>query len=313
MKLGLTSAILPEMALDEVVDFLAANGIPGVEPMCWPVGSGDQRKFAGVTHIDAAKLDSGAVLDIRQMMNRAGVTITGLGYYPNPLTPDANEGKVVRAHLRKVVQAAEKLGVRIVNTFVGRDWHLSLADNWKRFRQTWRPLVEFAADHGAAIAIENCPMRFTLDEWPGGKNLACSPAAWRQMFEEIDSPNFGLNLDPSHLVLQHIDVARAVDEFGARILHVHAKDLQVDAEGLYEAGVLADSPKDWHTPKIPGRGQVPWRAFFLALRRAGYDGWVSIEIEDPAFRTLEERREAVLRSRDFLQPLVAGAEIERQI
>jgi len=305
MKLALTSAILPEMALDEVVHFLAANNIPGVEPMCWPVGSGDRRKFAGVTHIDVAKLNSGAVRDIRQMMSNAGVAITGLGYYPNPLTPDAEESRVVRAHLRKVVLAAEKLDVRIVNTFIGRDWHLPLADNWKRFRQVWRPLVQFAAGHGVSIAIENCPMRFTGDEWPGGKNLACSPAAWRQMFEEIDSPNFGLNLDPSHLVLQHIDAARVVDEFGGRIFHVHAKDLQVDADRLYEAGVLADDPKDWHTPKIPGQGQVPWGSFFQALRWVGYDGWVSIEIEDPAFKTLEERQEAVLKSRDFLRPLLA--------
>jgi sugar phosphate isomerase/epimerase len=305
MKLALTSAILPEMAFQEVVDFLAAGGIPGVEPMCWPVGSGDKRKFAGVTHVDVAKLDRRAVGAIQDMLGKAGVSMTGLGYYPNPLTPDPDESKVVRAHLRKVVLAARKLGVPVVNTFIGRDWHLPLADNWKRFRQVWQPLVRFAADHGVTIAIENCPMRFTRDEWPGGKNLACSPAAWRRMFDEIDSPNFGLNLDPSHLVLQHIDVAKAVEEFGSRIFHVHAKDLQVDSERLYEVGVLADDPKDWHTPKIPGRGQAPWRPFFQALRRVGYDGWVGIELEDPAFKTLEERRQAVLMSRDFLLPLLA--------
>ena len=305
MKLGFTSAILPEMAFEEVVDFLAASSIPGVEPMCWPVGSGDKRKYAGVTHIDAANLDGDAVTGIQRKLSSAGVSITGLGYYPNPLTPDANESEVVTAHLREVILAAEKLGVPIVNTFVGRDWHLTLADNWKRFRVVWRPLIQFAADHGVAIAIENCPMRFTRDEWPGGKNLASSPAMWRQMFEEIDSPNFGLNLDPSHLVLQYIDVVRAVEEFGDRILHVHAKDLQVDAEGLYEVGVMADNPKDWHTPKIPGRGQVPWRPLFQALRKVGYDGWVTIEIEDPAFKTLQERQQAVLLSRDFLLPLLA--------
>ncbi|RPI20084.1 MAG: sugar phosphate isomerase/epimerase [Acidobacteriales bacterium] len=305
MKLGLISAILPEMAFEEVVDFLAASSIPGVEPMCWPVGSGDKRKFAGVTHIDAANLGGDAVPGILRKLSSAGVSITGLGYYPNPLTPDANESKVVTAHLREVILAAEKLGVPVVNTFVGRDWHLTLADNWKRFREVWRPLVQFATDHGVAIAIENCPMRFTRDEWPGGKNLASSPAIWRQMFQEIDSPNFGLNFDPSHLVLQYIDVARAVEEFGDRILHVHAKDLQVDAERLYEVGVMADNPKDWHTPKIPGRGQVPWRPFFQALRKVGYDGWVTIEIEEPSFKTLQERQQAVLLSRDFLLPLLA--------
>lgn len=305
MKLALTSAILPEMEFSEVLAFLAANDIPGVEPMCWPAGSGDKRKFAGVTHIDVAKLNAAAVAATRQMLSYAGVSITGLGYYPNPLTPAGDESRVVRAHLRKVILAAEKLDIHIVNTFIGRDWRLSLADNWKRFRQVWRPMIEFASDHGVSIAIENCPMRFTYDEWPGGKNLACTPAAWRQMFEEIDRPNFGLNLDPSHLVLQYIDTARVVEEFGSRILHVHAKDLQVDGDRLYHVGVLADNPKDWHTPKIPGRGQVPWAAFFEALRKVGYDSWVSIEIEDPGFQTLEERKDAVLQSCAFLRPLLA--------
>jgi sugar phosphate isomerase/epimerase len=311
MKLGLTTAILPEMAFPEVLSFLAANQIPGVEPMCWPSGSGDTRKFAGVTHIDVTSLAPRAVASLQGALKDAGVSLTGLGYYPNPLTPDADESAVVRAHIRKVIVAAGKLGVPVVNTFIGRDWHLSLADNWKRFRQVWRPLIRFADDHGVKIAIENCPMRFSLDEWPGGKNLACTPVAWRQMFDEIDSPNFGLDFDPSHLVLQYIDVVRAVEEFGSRIFHVHAKDLQVDPGRLYDFGVLADRPKDWHTPRIPGRGQVPWGPFFQALRRIGYDGWVSIEIEDPAFVSLEERQQSVLLSRDFLLPFLTEQEAGR--
>ena len=83
--------------------------------------------------------------------------------------------------------AAELLGVGIVNTFVGRDWTKSVEENWPRFLDIWKPLIAFAEDHGIKIGIENCPMLFTRDEWPGGKNLARTPAIWRRMFEDIPS------------------------------------------------------------------------------------------------------------------------------
>jgi sugar phosphate isomerase/epimerase len=154
------------------------------------------------------------------------------------------------------------------------------------------------------VAIENCPMIFSLDEWPGGKNLAYSPAIWRRMFEIVPDDNFGLNLDPSHLVWQFIDYTRVVRDFAARIFHVHAKDLEVDREGLYQNGVMSLG-MGWQVPRLPGLGEVRWDRFLSALYAAGYDWVVSIEHEDRKFEgDLELVQKGFLLARNTLRPLI---------
>jgi sugar phosphate isomerase/epimerase len=268
--------------------------------MCWPKGAAE-RRYAGVTHLDVVGFDAGAARRVQDLAAAKGVAISGLGYYPNPLTPDAAESAVYVEHIRRVILAAELLGVNVVNTFVGRDWTKSVEDNWPRFRQVWPPLIKFAEDHGVRVGIENCPMLFTRDEWPGGKNLAYSPAVWRRMFAEIPSRSFGLNYDPSHLVLQQMDEARPLREFADRLVHVHAKDLRIDREKLNDVGVLAH-PNEWHRPKLPGLGDVSWGRFFATLTDVGYDGPVCVEVEDRAYeKTLDGRKAALRQSRNFLR------------
>jgi sugar phosphate isomerase/epimerase len=264
-----------------------------VELMCWPKGKAE-RRYAGVTHVDAAGLTPDSAARIAEQADDAGVAISGLGYYPNPLTPDREEAQVYIDHIRKVILAAGYLGVGVVNTFIGRDWTRSADENWPRFLEVWRPMVRFAADHGIRIAIENCPMLFTRDEWPGGKNLAHTPAIWRRMFEDIPEENFGLNFDPSHLVWQHIDYLRAVREFAGRIFHVHAKDARVDQHRLDEVGILG-TPLQFHTPKLPGLGDVNWGRLISVLTDTGYDGPMCIEVEDRAYEGSVEKRKAALR------------------
>jgi sugar phosphate isomerase/epimerase len=234
-------------------------------------------------------------------MQSAGVAISGLGYYPNPLAPDAAEAAVYREHLRRVIVAAELLGVGVVNTFVGRDWRATVDDNWPQFLAVWRPLVRFAEEHGVRLGIENCPMLFTSHEWPGGKNLAYCPAIWRRMFADIPSRNFGLNYDPSHLVWQQIDHVRPLEEFAARIVHVHLKDTIVDRARLDGVGILA-TPLEYQTPRLPGRGTIDWRQFLGALKATGYDGPVCIEVEDREFEgSLETRKQALQESAALLR------------
>ena len=299
MQLGFVSAILPDLTLEEVVAFAAQAGYKCVELMCWPVGK-SERRYAGVTHIDCASLGADEVERTRELLAASGVEISGLGYYPNPLAPDRAEAEVYIAHIRKVIAAARLLGVPVVNTFVGRDWRLSVEDNWPQFREVWPPLVAFAEDHGVRIAIENCPMLFTRDEWPGGKNLAHSPAVWRRMFEEISSPNFGLNYDPSHLVWQRMDYLKPLREFASRVFHVHLKDARVDRFRLDQTGILA-TPLEYHTPKLPGLGDIDWGRFFSALCDSGYQGPACVEVEDRAYEgALETRKAALLQCRRFL-------------
>jgi sugar phosphate isomerase/epimerase len=300
MKLGFVSAILPELSLEEVLLFAQQEGFACVELMCWPVGKAE-RRYAGVTHIDADGFTAEDAARVNAMRQRTGVQISGLGYYPNPLAPDPAEAAVYVAHIKKVIHAARLLGLDLVNTFIGRDWTRTLEQNWPRFLETWRPLLHFAADEGVRIGIENCPMLFTGDEWPGGKNLATSPAIWRRMFQEIPDAHFGLNYDPSHFVWQRMDYLRPLREFAPRLFHVHAKDARLDQDQLDEVGILA-TPLQFHTPKLPGLGDVNWGQLLSVLTDVGYDGPVCIEVEDRAYEgTLESRKAALRQSARYLR------------
>jgi sugar phosphate isomerase/epimerase len=306
MQLGFVSAILPDLSLEQVLRFAADTGYDCVELMCWPKGKAE-RRYAGVTHLDVDHFTGADARRVKELITSTGIAISGLGYYPNPLAPDETEAAVYVEHLKKVMQAAAKLGVGVVNTFVGRDWTKSVDDNWPRFRKTWPPLVKFAEGLGVKVAIENCPMLFTKDEWPGGKNLATSPAVWRRMFEEIGSVNFGLNYDPSHMLWQQMDYLRPLRQFSDRIFHVHAKDVRVDRDRLDDVGILAH-PLQYHSPKLPGLGDVDWGKFFSVLGDSGYDGPACVEVEDRAYeKTLEARKASLRQSATFLRNYVTRA------
>ncbi|MEO6808913.1 MAG: sugar phosphate isomerase/epimerase [Isosphaeraceae bacterium] len=305
MQLGFVTAIVPELSREEVFSFASGTGYSCVEMMCWPPGKAE-RRYAGVTHLDVTDLSSRTVDAVKDQIERHGVSISGLGYYPNPLSADRDEAALASAHLRKVIDAAATLGVGVVNSFAGRDPSKSVDANWPRFLEVWRPLVRHAEERGVRIGIENCPMLFGADEWPGGKNLATSPAIWRRMFEDIPSLNFGLNYDPSHMIWQQMDYLAPLREFRDRLVHVHAKDARIDREKLDRHGVLS-YPKLWHTPKLPGLGDVRWGAFLGVLADVGYDGPVVVEVEDRAFEgPLEKRRESLVISRRHLLQYLAG-------
>jgi sugar phosphate isomerase/epimerase len=301
MQLGFVSAILADLSLEEVLIFARDEGFDCVEVMCWPTG-GAERRYAGVTHIDVATLTDERAGQVKELVRKYGVQLSGLGYYPNPLDPDAGHRRTVIDHLKKVIDAAPKLGLSIVNTFIGRDWTQSVEANWPRVREVWPDVVRYAEQRGVKIGIENCPMLFSKDEWPGGKNLAVSPAIWRQLFEIVPSDHFGLNFDPSHCIWQQIDYVRCIREFGKRLLHFHAKDERIDAERLYQVGIFGFG---WHVPKLPGLGEVDWGALFAALTDTGYDGPVCIEVEDRAYEgSLEARKRSLRQSKRYLEQFI---------
>src|SRR5437868_5481511 len=192
MQLGFVSAILPDLTLEEVLAFAADEGFGCVELMCWPPGGAD-RRYAGVTHIDVTRFGDDEVGRVRDVVDKRGVSISGLGYYPNPLHPDAEHRQKVIGHLLKVISAAPRLDVRDV---------------------------------------------------------------------------------------------------GTHIVHVHAKDTRIDRDKLYAVGVLG---LGWHTPKLPGLGDVDWGRFFSALTDVGYNGSVCIEVEDRAYEGSRAERTRALR------------------
>jgi sugar phosphate isomerase/epimerase len=293
MQLGFVSAILPDLSLAEVLRFAAETGYDCVEVMCWPVSKAE-RRYAGVTHVDVMNFGDAQAREVHEFSRSTGVAISGLGYYPNPLAPDRDEAAKYVDHIRKVIAASAKLGIGRMNTFIGRDWTKSVDDNWPRFLETWKPIIRFAEEQGVKVGIENCPMLFSKDEWPGGKNLATTPRIWRRMFEEIASDHFGLNYDPSHMVWQQMDYLGPLREFAHKLFHLHAKDVRIDRERLNDVGIMAH-PNVYHTPKLPGMGEVDWGKFFSVLTDTGYRGPVCVEVEDRAFEGSLELRKASLR------------------
>jgi sugar phosphate isomerase/epimerase len=303
MKLGLFTAAFPGKSLEEVASWAAGNGFEALEIACWPVGKAN-RRYAGVTTIDVNEMTPAKAKEACETIQHHNLVISSLGYYPNPLHPDPDHRELVIDHLKKVIVAAEMLEVPIVGTFIGKDKDKTIAANLEDYARVWPPIVKFAREHHVKIGIENCPMIFSNDEWPGGNNLASSPAIWRKMWEIIPDDNFGLNLDPSHLVLQMIDYVRVVQDFKDKIFHVHAKDLQIDREGLYQNGVLSQG-MGWQIPRLPGLGDMDWSKFISALYKNGYDYVISIEHEDRNFEKTEELvKRGFLISRDVLRPYI---------
>ena len=301
MKLGLLTAPFPRRSLDRVAAWAASEGFETLEVACWPAAGGERRRYAGTSHIDVTRLDPDRVRDV---LDRHGLEISSLAYYPNNLHPDPAERRAANTHLRQVIDAAARLDVPIVGTFVGRDQTKTVPDSMREFRRVWPRIVAYAEERDVKIAIENCPMIFSYDEWPGGTNLASTPAVWDELFSIVDSPSFGLNLDPSHLVWLMIDYERVVRDFASRILHVHAKDMEIDRDGLYRNGTISVG-MGWQVPRLPGLGEVRWDRFVAALYRAGYDYVVSIEHEDRAFEGTEELvKRGFLIARDALRPLI---------
>ncbi|QIG50255.1 sugar phosphate isomerase/epimerase [Nordella sp. HKS 07] len=303
MKLGLLTAPFPDTPLEEVAQWAAASGFAALEIACWPKASGPTRRYAGTCHIDVAGISAGEAREIATRLAETGLAISALGYYPNPLHPDPEHRHAVIDHLKKVIVAAGRMGVSLVNTFCGGDAARHVDDNWHEALKVWPDVIAFAQDNGVRLTFENCPMIFSYDEWPGGHNIAYSPRIWRRILETWEGA-VGMNFDPSHLVLQMIDQARFVREFAPHMLHVHAKDLMIDQDGLYERGILS-AGMGWQVPRMPGLGDVDWRAIFSGLHRAGYGGPVIIEHEDRAFEGSDELvKRGFLLARDVLRPFV---------
>lgn len=303
MKLGIVTSIFEEMSFEEVVDFSAENGLNCLEVACWPQG-GAQRRYAGVSHIDIVNLTEKKALEIKTMCENKGIEISALAYYPNTMDPDLEKRQTYINHLYKLMDAAAMLDVNMITTFVGRDSKKNVTENLELVKEVWPPIVKYAEDKGVKIGIENCPMLFTDDEWPGGQNIMTTPAIWRKVFEIIDSPNFGLNYDPSHFVWQMVDYIKPLYEFKDKIFHVHYKDIKIYQDKLDDVGIMA-TPLQYLSPKLPGLGDVDWVKYIAALREIGYDGYTCIEIEDKEFEdSLEDVKRSVALSTNYLKQLL---------
>lgn len=293
MKLGLVSAILEQYDYEQMIDAISAIGYECVEVACWPAGKAE-RRYAGVSHIDVVRVceDEAYAKHVLDYAAAHNVEISALAFYPNTMDGDLEKRQANVQHLMAVIRASAKLGINLVTTFIGRDQNKSVEENLELVKEVWPPIIRLAEELNVKIAIENCPMLFGRDQWPGGQNLMTSPANWRKVFQLLPSDNLGINYDPSHFVWQMIDYIKPLYEFQDKIFHVHYKDIKLFPDKLSDVGVMA-YPLDFMSPKLPGLGDVDWGRFVSALTDIHYNGYTCAEIEDKSF---EDSEEAILNS-----------------
>lgn len=305
MKLGFVSAILDQSTYEEMMDTASELGFACVEVACWPQGKAE-RRYAGVSHIDAERVleDDKYAQQILDYAREKKVQISSLAYYPNTMDADIEKRTAAVTHLKNLIRASNKLGVGMVTTFIGRNQSKTVEENLELVKEVWPPIIELAEKEGVKIAIENCPMLFGSDQWPGGQNLMTTPDIWKKVFEILPSENLGINYDPSHFVWQMIDYIKPIYEFKDKIFHVHYKDIKVYEDKLNQVGIMA-YPLEFMSPKLPGLGDVDWGKYVSALTDIGYDGCTCIEIEDKAFEgTAEKVLDSLKLSKRYMEQFV---------
>lgn len=303
MKFGLLSSILDGWNFEEVIDFASENGFRCVELACWPAGKAE-RRYAGVSHIDIEGLNEEKIQYILKYCSERNVEISSLAFYPNTMDPNLEARQASINHLMKLIDASAALGVNMVTTFIGRDQSKSVEENLKLVGEIWPPILRHAEEKNVKVAIENCPMLFGEEQWPGGQNIMTSPVLWRKIFDILKSDNLGINYDPSHFVWQMMDYIAPIYEFRDKIFHVHFKDIKLYPEKLKKCGVMA-YPLDYMSPKIPGLGDINWSKFVSALTDIGYDGAAVLEIEDKSFEnSKQDIIDSILLSKRYMSQFV---------
>jgi sugar phosphate isomerase/epimerase len=305
VRLGLLTACLPGVPLEDIVSWAAAHGYAALEIAAWPDRPGRDWE---ATHLDVERFGPDRADEIRDLMTTAGIDISAVAYYENNLHLDPATREATHEHLRRCIDAAQLLGCGLVGTFVGRDTSCTVVENLRLGERVIPPLVEYAAERDVRLVVENCPMEgWHPDGYPA--NLAYSPELWDWMRDL----GLYLNFDPSHLLWLGIDPVPALLGHADMVLHVQAKDAEVDLAARNRFGVfgqLVDKPSPWVSGwwryRIPGLGQVDWPALVGALREVGYDGVVSVEHEDPVWSGDPDKvRQGLVIAEQTLGPLVA--------
>lgn len=281
MQIGFLTNCLRQRALPEVIAWAGANGFTALELACWPRASGTTDPSLDVSNFTPARAN-----ELLSLAQQHGITFTCLTYCENTITPDPARRDAIADQLYSMMDAAPMLGVNTICTFVGRDPAKTQKENFDEMTRVFTPLLDYARERNLRIAIENCPMPgWQFEGLPG--NLAYSPLLWDEMFTRLPHENFGLNLDPSHLVWLDVNYYDIVPKYAPRIFHTHAKDTEIYADKRAYDSILNSGWNTWWKYRLPGKGEIDWKRWAAVLRANGYDGVLSIEHEDPDYEHTE--------------------------
>ncbi len=260
-----------------IAAFAQGTGFTSLELSAWPQSA-----------LNADEISDNRLREIRTDLDERDIQISALGYYPNYLAEDESESREYARYLRQVLKLAKRIGAPVVATFAGQTPGLSVQDCLPKFEKLFTDFTAEAEDLGIKIAIENCPM--LNHKTRTGENIAYSPEIWEAMFDAVPSEALGLEIDPSHLVYLGIDYIAAIQDFAHRIVHFHAKDLDIDERkrarlGFYGSAFdkLDGFGNGWWRFRAPGWGVIDWTRVITALVEGGYQGNIDIEHEDEVF------------------------------
>jgi sugar phosphate isomerase/epimerase len=262
---------------EKTVEFAHKVGFRSMELSAWPDSS-----------LNADKVTDRRINEVKKNLKDHDIEISALGYYPNYLDPNKANAKEATRYFYKVMELASKMELDVVCTFAGRDGMKSIKENIPLFAEAFKPFCAEAEKRGIKIAIENCPMmdRFYLR----GENIAISPEVWDEMYKVVKSKSLGIELDPSHMIWQGIDYVQAVYDYGDRIFHIHAKDMEINQKILKRVGIIGQAFGEtiglghgWWRARLPGWGLMDWPKFLTALIEVGYKNNIDIEHEDDVF------------------------------
>jgi sugar phosphate isomerase/epimerase len=234
---------------------------------------------------------------LREALAQQRIGITSVAIYGSAIE---SPSKDAIAYYERAIRLARALGCRVVSGLTGRDNKLTFDENLPLFAERFGMIAKMAEDQGVRIAFE---------PWPGSvqghgpyrwTNMATTPELWDRLFSAVPSKALGLEYDPSHLVWQGIDYLQVIRDYGARIYHMHAKDIVMDQALLKRVGVHG---RGWWRFVIPGLGQLDWPGIFAALKEVGYQGDVAVEHEDNAYMK-EKWNEGLAIGLKTLRPFV---------
>jgi sugar phosphate isomerase/epimerase len=265
MQIGLLTGPFKDVEFEEMAAWASDQGFDALEVACGP----------GNRHVDLSRLTPAKIKTWARIREEYFIDYSSFAYYANVAEADSRKRAAVLAGVEKTIDLAAKLKVRVVCTLAGSAAPgKSKSETIRELAApSLRRLAKYARKKGVCLALENY----------FATNLQHLDL-WRELFELVPDDNLGLNFDPSHLVWQGIDYLAAVEEFGSRIFHTHAKDTEIREDRLRRVGCIGSG---WWRYVIPGYGRVAWGEYVGALRRVGYDGVLSIEHEDSAFGVKE--------------------------
>jgi sugar phosphate isomerase/epimerase len=223
--------------------------------------------------LDPDKLDDAAIASIKSKIQQSGIYVSSLAVDGNHIDPDPAKREKQNTYTIKCIELCGKLGIPHIGgqsgTDKGKPLQAQVDDIVRVYNERYFP------------ALEKNKVRMLWEPYQGGPNIATGPVGWEALFKAFNnSPNVGLQFDPSHLVWQFMDPVAAAREFSDKIYDVHLKDTEILWHIVHRGGIQPVNNARWWRFRLPGNGSVDWKGFFAVLAEIGYTGAMNIEHED---------------------------------